>query len=329
MGDVVQASPTHTFVRDAITGTPALESRFTPADGVAGTRRTACDAPVGTAIQVEKKSAGHWWPVISTPINDFRQGARMEQVPSLPAGELDAIVVLDQSNGSGRGTADPGIDPYPQNGERLFYLGPEMNFISPPTEPIDADGTYPVFTALSEGVAVGYGYAVALAHYLSAKPSWSSRNIVICVCAKGGSSSTDWLRSTSLASIYGSAMARMLFLTRHATIRAIIIGQGEADAVSAPSWDTNWRATIANIRTDLALPSVPVGIVQLGSTPATGLETHWPTVRSQQASVGADAGNFLVTAPSATLDGLLHRDTPEQLALGSDLADAIDAAVTL
>lgn len=134
-------------------------------------------------------------------------------------GEIDSILLIGQSNMSGRGIIGsvPPIDPR----DMMFML--RNGRWQPMTEPITTDRKIFVEhdTEFRSGISLAASFAEAYTtHY--------QRRIGLIPCSDGGSSISEWQPGELL---FDSAVMHAKLAQRTSTIRAILWHQGESDSM--------------------------------------------------------------------------------------------------
>lgn len=141
-------------------------------------------------------------------------------------------------------------------------------------------------------------------------------------------SQTDWAASHN-TELFGDSntnyTAAIAGLVDKRPPRAYIWIQGENDANAgfAGNYQTNLQNFIAGKRTYYNSPSMPFIIVQL-STAQSGLNaTHRNTVMAAQATVGAQANNYLVSTSGLTTTDGVHYDATSYNTIATRILDTL------
>jgi hypothetical protein len=155
------------------------------------------------------------------------------------------------------------------------------------------------------------GWAPAILHY-----------------AVGGTSITQWIGA--LYAPYLAWLRSGLSTLVNPVIRGFIWYQGEADVQSSVAWNTDMATLAAQLRSDLAVPNLPIVNTRLptswgtvgypGVTPAN----LGPFQRLQDLFVAADRKATSVEDPVATFDSSkVHIDAPSTVRIGTKQARAL------
>jgi len=174
------------------------------------------------------------------------------------------------------------------------------------------------------GAEVGFGmsFANALAGLLP------NVGIGLVNGAYGGSSITQWQKSSLRSSLYGGLLNRArLVMAEGATIDGMAFYQGETEAqtslVAAQAWDGNFLQFISDFRADLGV-TLPVVFVSLCNNPSLGSAPYWDDVVTSQEEIVLTGLNMdRVTAEGLAVrtddpEQKVHLSTAGQLTLGAD-----------
>jgi hypothetical protein len=160
----------------------------------------------------------------------------------------ELFLLVGQSNMAGRGVVE---EQDRQAIARVFMLNKSMEWV-PAVDPVHFDKP----DIAGVGLARSFGRTLA-----AADPNAS---IGLIPAAFGGTSLDEWKAGGKL---YEEAVRRAKFAMREGKLRGILWHQGEADAGKqelAASYRERFAAMIAQLRSDLGAPDVPVVVGQLG-----------------------------------------------------------------
>lgn len=333
MTAVIKKAATYQFTYTDENGLKfTVNSSPTGAGGASVTVGTYCFASA-QAVKVKMRDGGFPFPNADVGQWPQTEARRILTSASLTAPFAFArptyiITLRGQSNMSGRGT---NAETTPTNASKIWMFDGCGKF-KQAAAPLDADVTFPVDTILEEGLTIGANCGMSLADRLiTLRPT---HDVCVVMCAKGGTSTTQWAQNYSRGALYGAALGRIksVLQAANATYLADVYYQGEEDSTQAsPTWDTNFQANEANWRTDTGFANLKCFFAQLPATVPVGgsYSTSWATVRAQQASSDGSAGgkNIMVAAPNGPFidASVLHLQTSAQEALGPLFANAIDA----
>jgi hypothetical protein len=242
---------------------------------------------------------------------------------------LYLIALMGQSNMKGGGELSELPAGFPSNPTKLWNFTNADKW-EPAREPIDSPEGQLDVVSLDDRAGVGPSLALADA-FVSAHPSAS---VGLIPCAKDGSSISDWQKTKTKQprdTLFGSCVYRMKAVSpTNGTIRAAIFWQGGADAKrrkDAVKWKARFEAFVADLRSDLGNPNLPIILVTLGAPKKKGLKKfpHWEVVREQQHAVTIP-GVIKIEADGykRRKDGI-HFATSGQLAFGAALAGLLPA----
>jgi hypothetical protein len=172
----------------------------------------------------------------------------------------EVFLLLGQSNMAGRGVVEEqDRQPLP----RVLMLNKTMEWV-PAIDPVHFD----------KPDIAGVGLARSFAKVLAASDPNASIGLV--PAAFGGTSLEEWKVGGKL---YEEAVRRAKFAMRTGKLRGILWHQGESDAGKkelASSYRQRFAAMIAQLRTDLGEPAVPVVVGQLGEFLSEGATPRSP-----------------------------------------------------
>ncbi|XP_038888271.1 probable carbohydrate esterase At4g34215 [Benincasa hispida] len=231
-----------------------------------------------------------------------------------PPPNKQIFILSGQSNMAGRGgvlkklhrwdgVVPPEAKPHPS----IFRLSAKKHWEAA-REPLHAD----IDTKKTCGVGPGMVFANGV------RESVGAVAVAVVPCAVGGTAIREWARGEKL---YEEMVKRARYSVKDGgEIRAILWFQGESDTSTehdADAYQWNMEKFVANVRRDLALPSLPIIQVAL----ASGFK-YIEKVR--EAQLGMKVENLVcVDAKGLELqEDNLHLTTNAQVILGQMLADA-------
>lgn len=231
-------------------------------------------------------------------------------VSSMPAlaqevpGDLSLVLLIGQSNMSGRGMIEP-QDKTPIPG--VFMLNAASQWV-PAVDPLHWDKP-------EAGVGPGREFARAL---VKARPG---PRVGLIPAAVGGTSLERWRPGGEL---YNQALARLRVARKSGKLVAILWHQGEADSSRAElsaSYAARWVAMMKQLRADAGAPNVPIVAGELGEF----LQRQYVSVVDEQIDSLPRLLDHVAVAPAKGLtdrgDGL-HFDAASQRELGCRYAAA-------
>ncbi|HRR35046.1 MAG TPA: sialate O-acetylesterase [Kiritimatiellia bacterium] len=177
--------------------------------------------------------------------------------------DLELFLLIGQSNMAGRGKVEP-ADQVPN--PRILMLD-KTNAWVPAIDPVHFD----------KPKIAGVGLASEFARRVAAAQPEAVVGLV--PCAFGGTSLDQWRPGSDL---YTNAVARARVAMRNGKLRAILWHQGEADCspTKTATYPERFSKMIAQLRSDLNVPDVPVLVGELGRYRDTyaGFNTMLPQV---------------------------------------------------
>lgn len=246
-------------------------------------------------------------------------GVRLTDLSSIalnPTG-YDVVLLLGQSNMSGRGTVDttnydqpsPLVDQY-------GAAGPLAGVVSAAVDPLaHAD-------RLALGNTLGPGTAFAR-WYITMMPQ--GRRLLLVPAAYGGTplvstAQLGWRRGVA-GNLYAQALQQTISALGRAGSGSKIVAalwiQGEADgdaSITGAAYQTDLDALITGLRTDLSLPNLPFIIGQMvPEYLSTGTRTAIDTVQAATPSRLANVGYTLGPTNQNKGDGNHYNDTGQRL----------------
>jgi len=241
--------------------------------------------------------------------------------------DLYLIALMGQSNMEGRGEVSELPPDFPANPTKIWNFTNAYRW-EPAKEPIDSpEGQV---DAVLTGRRGGVGPSLALADaFVSAHPSTS---VGLIPCSRGATRISQWLKTDAKdqrSTLYGSCMNRMKTVSpRNGTVRAVIFWQGGSDGryeEDAPKWKERFTTFVADLRTDLGDPDLPVIMVMLGDPPVPNRYQYWEIVRAQQRAVDIPGVTKIEANGYERRDDGIHFTTKGQLAIGAALARLLPA----
>lgn len=188
-------------------------------------------------------------------------------------------------------------------------------------EPVDS-ATGQIDTVSSDPTAAaspGMSFATSLASLRD------DVQIGLVPCAKGGSRMTDWGRSLSRSTLYGSMIARAQQAALTGSIKGLIFMQGKngsADLAEANAWGDNFEQFVSDVRGDLDIAALPIIVTVVNTTPGG---TYISTIQTAQLAVSG-AGISVVDARDLPDQGdsARHLTTAGLVTLGARYAAAMN-----
>lgn len=244
----------------------------------------------------------------------------------------DFYLIIGQSNASGRGELSE--MPALPNAAEVGCFRNNHVWDGACEEPVDdaAGQVFPVSADTSAEVGPGMAFGDRLFAINGGE------RIGLIPCAKGGSRIWQWRRNLATSSLYGACVASVqALLQQYPTLQDKILGViywlGETDATYALppiDWDAEFRAFVANLRSDLNRPELAIVFVQLRAETPSDAYPAWQWVRIEQAQALARLNDPRVRMVSATgipyqPDGI-HATTAGQIIMGQRIADAMHEA---
>jgi len=156
--------------------------------------------------------SGSWWPSVNTStVPDVRTVYTFEKTNITPVGAGRTRYFIPawpaQSDFVGHGPTASLPTPYPSASiaDRIFGITHAMDF-RPAVEPMndETEQRYTILVSGQDEVGPSCQFAQQIAL------SRSNAEIVICPCPKGGTTSTEWLPASGVASFFGAAANRTL-----------------------------------------------------------------------------------------------------------------------
>lgn len=169
--------------------------------------------------------------------------------------EIDAFVMMGQSNMAGRGSlAD--VPPYPEDGT-LWML--RCGLWQPLSEPVNPDRRV---VSVQGGHTSGVSLAPAFA---SAYARATGRRVGLVPCAYGGSKLADWQEGQPL---FDHAVAQTRLALRSARLMGILWHQGESDCEcpeDVDAYERRFESMLAAFRGALGYAYLPMVMGELGA----------------------------------------------------------------
>lgn len=257
---------------------------------------------------------GHWLPNTrlssdaSTPtaVPTAVLGASISQsaIPESLQGRLKLYILIGQSNMVGVAKVPTDV----RASANIFTFGNDYRW-TVANEPVDS--AINQIDRVSEDPNAGFGPALSFAKTLVSQDS--DQIIGLIPCAREGSSITDWQKSLSDQTLYGSCLKRVRAASLMGTVSGILFFQGEADTIDpqqyptlnpqAEAWAEKFATFAYNFRTDIGYPNLPLVYAQLGQPKDLEGLPNWGVVQAQQASIQIPNGAMIATDDLA-MDGL-------------------------
>jgi hypothetical protein len=281
-------------------------------------------------VQTDRPNGHHFGP----RQEEFLRVAVLTSILALLAQPCSAqknlyeIALMGQSNMVGGGELSDLPPGFPANPTKVWNFTNAYRW-EPAKEPIDSSRGQRDVVSLDKGAEVGPSLALADA-FVSLHPATS---VGLIPCAKSGSSISDWQKKIARPqdTLFGSCMRRMKAVSPgDGTVRAVVFWQGGRDArrkADAFKWADRFTAFVADLRSDLGNPNLPIVLVVLGDPDKRAAKRYpyWQVVRAQQRSVNIP-GVVKIEANGyeREKDGI-HFTTKGQLAFGTALAGLLPA----
>jgi len=241
-------------------------------------------------------------------------------------GRLKLYVLVGQSNMVGAAEVPADV----QTSANIFTFGNDYRWaVSEP--PVDSAANQ--VDTVSADVDAGYGPAFPFAQALIAQNN--NQIIGLIPCARNGASITDWEKSPSDQSLYGSCLKRVRAASPMGTVEGILFFQGEADAIDptqfpslqpdATAWAEKFATFAYNFRSDIGSPDLPLLYAQLGNPDDLEGLPNWGDVQAQQESLQIPNAQMIVTK-DLPMDGI-HFTVDSYRVIGQRFADALQDVV--
>lgn len=232
-------------------------------------------------------------------------------VVSPPAKEtFDIYLLMGQSNMVGRDTttlASQVDDP------RILALNADGQWV------VARDPIHIKNARIDPGVGPGIPFAIEM------RKANSNRNIGLVPCAIGGTALSRWVKG---ADLYENAVARAKIAAQAGVIKGVLWHQGESDSSNkenAETYEARLTKMFKDLRSDLALPDVPIVVGQLGQFMSVETYPYLKTVQDTLKRIPTVVPN----AGYAESTGLgdkgdqLHFNAAAQVEFGSRYAKAM------
>jgi Carbohydrate esterase, sialic acid-specific acetylesterase len=212
---------------------------------------------------------------------------------------MSLFILAGQSNMSGRGDLPASPETHP----RIFMFGNDYRWRLA-REPVDdPEGQVDVVSKDESPDPAGFGPGMSFALAVAEKRADSAIGLI--PCAKGDTTIHEWRRSLNDSTLYGSCLKRVKAVATAGEVEGLLFFQGEADALApdrqqqrirAPGeYAVRFSAFVRDLRTDLALPHLPVVFAQIGTQTAPLAFTQWEVVREQQRAVRLSCSAMIAT----------------------------------
>ena len=243
-------------------------------------------------------------------------------IPDAAQGKLNLYVLVGQSNMVGMSEVPEGFEP-PEN---VYTFGNDYQWHQA-TSPVDS--AVGQIDSVSADEEAGFGPAIAFAQSrIAANPD---QPIGLIPCAKSGSSITQWAKSLSDHSLYGSCLKRVRAASTMGTVSGILFFQGEADTIdpkqfpslspAADAWAEKFATFAYNFRQDIGNPGTPLVYAQLGQPDDLQGLPNWALVQEQQVNIQIPNAKMIETndLPMAGI----HYTPDSYVTIGQRFAEAI------
>lgn len=244
----------------------------------------------------------------------------------------EIFIGAGQSNMSGRGVLG---NPVYDNISRVWNYCANGVWQNAPVDPVDSPICQVDAVSADPDAAVG-----PLLSFANRLAELRNTDIGIVPCAKGGTSITEWYRDLRRITLYGSMIARAKEAAQSGVIKGLIWWQGESDCSrsevpphdACPSyytWPADFAAFVANVRTDLGDPNLPVVFAQLSKEPS-GIWAYaaWGGMQQQQAQISIPRVSMIITSDLPVLaPNDPHVNAAGQYAAGVRFADAMQVLI--
>ncbi|MEL7355732.1 MAG: sialate O-acetylesterase [Cyanobacteria bacterium J06560_6] len=237
-------------------------------------------------------------------------------------GRLKLYVLIGQSNMVGKAEIPADI----ATSANVFTFGNDYQWqvARPPV-----DSPQDQVDAISTDDPAGFGPAMPFA--LSLIEENNNQIIGLIPCAKSGSSITDWQKSPSDTTLYGSCLKRVRAASPMGTVSGILFFQGEADAIDpqrfpsltpdAAAYAEKFATFAYNFRTDIGRADLPFVYAQLGQPSDLEGLPNWGDIQQQQENLQIPNG-MMITTRDLPMDGI-HFTADSYRVIGQRFADAM------
>lgn len=234
---------------------------------------------------------------------------------------MDNFVIAGQSNASGQGVLAE--LPVFVNADKawLYTNAGHWSYLIEPS-----DSNIGQVDAVSSDPITGASFASSFADSLYAL---TGRPVGLIPCAFGGSSIDQWTRVAGLSrsTLYGSMIARANEAADRGALRGIIYYQGEidtSDAILTASWPAKFLQWVADVRSDLGIPDLPIIMTVLGPDPHSPVLPYWADMvaNQQQMILPHNCTRVFATDLSSKSVEPIHMTTSAQVILGQRYATA-------
>lgn len=294
-----------------------------------------CGAGLGIVLQkyldVSKHSANllrkvGLYQYVAEPNKRLQENLNKPVIAPRLQGRLKLYVLVGQSNMVGAAELPAGIE----TSANIFTFGNDYRWAV--TEP-PVDSSVNQVDTISADENAGYGPAFPFARALVAQNN--NQIIGLIPCARNGASITDWEKSPSDQSLYGSCLKRIRAASPMGTVEGILFFQGEADAIDptqfpslqpdATAWAEKFATFVYNFRSDIGKADLPLLYAQLGAPDDLEGLPNWGDVQQQQESIQLPNAKMIVTK-DLPMDGI-HFTADSYRVIGQRFADALQDVV--
>jgi hypothetical protein len=291
---------------------------------------------VATTIQVRsgpRMSGKFWiggtWPWtggLGNAIGSGKSRATLDieeiDLTAIAEAPLSIVAAMGQSNIDG--AADVTAFPTFANRDRAHRFD-VSNGWGPSSEPWNRSG--PLYTVLNETSASQGSPILSFADRLV---SLRNEEVGVVASTKAGVGMGGWARNLSTSTLYGAFIERtqqaLATAPAASSLKGVITYIGEADSdtsSNANAWGSRYLQFVADVRSDLGMPSLPFVYTIIGPDPVSSSWPYWATVQSVQA--GLTLPSQIGRADARDLTGAGHLDAASTVEIGRRLATALNA----
>lgn len=266
------------------------------------------------------RSVGIPYPTRVAPVDPY--ALSVVDVPEDHQGRMLLFILVGQSNMVGWAP----VPEVKKTDPRVYVFGNDYRWRIA-SDPVDS--AYDQVDKISEDHIAFYGLSLGFA--FASLEQHPEAVIGLIPCAKNSSAISQWQRNLSDQTLYGSCLKRARAASPMGQIAGILFFQGETDAQDpalnldpAPQpfqWEHLFTSFIADFRSDLHEPTLPVIFAQLGADVSSPEFPYWKNIQEQQASVDLAMTTMVTTDDLPLMDGL-HFTAESYEAIGRRFANA-------
>ncbi|MGD1898349.1 MAG: sialate O-acetylesterase [Phormidesmis sp.] len=264
-----------------------------------------CGAGIGIVLQkntdVSQHAANHlrrfgWYPQSARSAVRLQDALPQPVIPQRLQGRLKLYVLVGQSNMVGMAEIPADV----ATSANIYTFGNDYRWA---IAKAPVDSSVDQVDLVSADEMPGFGPALPFAQTLIAQNN--NQIIGLIPCARNGASITDWEKSPSDQSLYGSCLKRIRAASPMGTVSGILFFQGEADAIDpqqfpslrpdADAWAEKFATFAYNFRSDIGNPRLPLLYAQLGQPDDLEGLPNWDSVQTQQENIRISDGAMIVT----------------------------------